>query len=122
MPMPWRMAAGRMASPASAKKVRPLGCTMIWNGPAAAVAAVMLSISSGLFDVVSEGIVPSNQTPLGALPARFRRPRFLIVGCGDVGLRAARMLPARSRVLALTSSPARIPELRAAGVVPLQGD
>ena len=66
--------------------------------------------------------MPSNQTPLGALPARFRRPRFLIVGCGDVGLRAARMLPARSRVLALTSSPARIPELRAAGVVPLQGD
>ncbi|MFZ9254286.1 MAG: SDR family NAD(P)-dependent oxidoreductase, partial [Hylemonella sp.] len=33
--------------------------------------------------------MPSNQTPLGALPARFRRPRVLIVGCGDVGLRVA---------------------------------
>ena len=26
---------------------------------------------------------------LGALPARFRRERVLIVGCGDVGLRCA---------------------------------
>ena len=27
---------------------------------------------------------------LGALPARFRRERLLIVGCGDVGMRVAR--------------------------------
>jgi nucleoside-diphosphate-sugar epimerase len=32
------------------------------------------------------------------------------------------MLPARTRVLALTSSPERVPELRAAGIMPLQGD
>jgi hypothetical protein len=30
-------------------------------------------------------ILPSNQSPLGALPARFRRERLLIVGHGDVG-------------------------------------
>ncbi|MBL0917924.1 MAG: NAD-dependent epimerase/dehydratase family protein [Hydrogenophaga sp.] len=61
---------------------------------------------------------------LGALPARFRRERVLIVGCGDVGLRAARELGAgrRSRVLALTSSPARAPALRGAGITPLVGN
>ena len=66
--------------------------------------------------------MPSNQTPLGALPARFRRTRLLIVGCGDVGLRVARALPPGVRVLALTSSPGRVPQLRAAGIVPLQGN
>ena len=58
----------------------------------------------------------------GALPARFRRQRLLIVGCGDVGLRVARQLPGRVRVLALTSSPERVPELRALGITPLVGD
>ena len=70
---------------------------------------------------------------LGALPARFRRQRVLIVGCGDVGLRVARVLQGagggtrtgiaatavphapRVRVLALTSSPDRVALLRAAG-------
>ncbi|MBS0507900.1 MAG: NAD-dependent epimerase/dehydratase family protein [Proteobacteria bacterium] len=66
--------------------------------------------------------MPSNQNPLGALPARFRRQRLLIIGCGDVGLRVARGLPARLRVLALTSSPARVRELRAAGITPLLGN
>lgn len=47
---------------------------------------------------------------------------LLIVGCGDVGLRVARLVGARWRVLALTSSPGRIDVLRAAGVVPLLGD
>ncbi|MGQ3002947.1 MAG: SDR family oxidoreductase [Hydrogenophaga sp.] len=61
---------------------------------------------------------------LGALPARFRRERVLIVGCGDVGQRAARVLGggARARLLALTSSAARGPELRALGITPLQGN
>jgi nucleoside-diphosphate-sugar epimerase len=61
---------------------------------------------------------------LGALPARFRRERVLIVGCGDVGLRTAQNLGQgqRARLLALTSSPARAPLLRAAGITPLQGD
>jgi len=72
--------------------------------------------------------LPSNQNPLGALPARFRRQRLLIVGCGDVGLRVVRALRHLSihvrgpRVLALTSSAARVPELRAAGVTPLVGN
>lgn len=69
--------------------------------------------------------MPSNQNPLGALPARFRRQRVLIVGCGDVGLRVARALGAggpRPRVLALTSTAARVPALRAAGITPLVGN
>lgn len=47
---------------------------------------------------------------------------LLIVGCGDVGVRVARLVAARWRVLALTSTPLRRAELRAAGVVPLLGD
>ena len=66
--------------------------------------------------------MPSNQNPLGALPARFRRERVLIVGCGDVGLRVVRELPARVRVLALTSSPQRVTELRTLGITPLKGN
>lgn len=60
--------------------------------------------------------------PLGALPARFRRGRLLVVGCGDVGLRVLRQLGGRMQVLALTSSASRVPALRAAGAVPLVGD
>lgn len=82
---------------------------------------------------------------LGALPARFRRERVLIVGCGDVGLRSARALGAlavavvapgasasgpaasqgargRVRLFALTSTPARVAGLRAAGITPLAGN
>jgi nucleoside-diphosphate-sugar epimerase len=66
--------------------------------------------------------LPSNQSPLGALPARFRRERVLIVGCGDVGLRVARALPARARLLALTSSPERVELLRSRGITPLHGN
>ncbi len=66
--------------------------------------------------------MPSNQTPLGALPARFRRPRLLIIGCGDVGLRVVRELAGRGRALALTSSPERLPQLRKHGLVPLVGN
>lgn len=55
------------------------------------------------------------------MPARFRRQRVLIVGCGDVGLRAARAMPT-VRVLALTSSPDRCAALRAQGIVPLVGN
>ena len=59
---------------------------------------------------------------MGALPARFRRQRLLIVGCGDVGLRVARLLPARVRVLALTASAGRIDELRGKSITPLLGN
>ncbi len=56
------------------------------------------------------------------MPARFRRQRVLIVGCGDIGLRVAASLQARMRVLALTSSAARLPELRSRAIVPLLGN
>jgi len=59
---------------------------------------------------------------LPALPARFRRERVLLVGCGDVGLRVASQLGARVRVLALTSQAARVAELRARGITPLVGN
>lgn len=61
---------------------------------------------------------------MGALPARFRRERVLVVGCGDVGLRCVRELGAgkRTRVLALTSSAQRVSALRRAGVTPLIGN
>lgn len=66
--------------------------------------------------------MPSNQSPLGALPSRFRRQRVLIVGCGDVGLRVARLLTPRVNLLALTSSPERWPGLRARNITPLAGN
>ncbi len=65
---------------------------------------------------------------LGALPSRFRRARVLIVGCGDVGQRAARLLQGASpdqprvRVLALTSSADQVAPLRARGITPLRGN
>lgn len=59
---------------------------------------------------------------LVARPTRFHRPVLLIVGCGDVGLRVARLMSPRWRVLALTSTAERAPLLRAAGAVPLLGN
>ena len=47
---------------------------------------------------------------------------MLIVGCGDVGMRVVQLLRGRWQLLALTSSPARCTELRAAGAVPLIGN
>ncbi|MBC8750206.1 nucleoside-diphosphate-sugar epimerase [Paraburkholderia sp. WC7.3g] len=52
----------------------------------------------------------------------LRRPRVLIVGCGDVGMRCVPLLRPRAHVFALTSHAGRCDELRAAGVTPLVGD
>ena len=52
----------------------------------------------------------------------FGRPRLLIVGCGDVGMRLLPLLAGRFRVFALTSQPERCAELRAAGAVPVVAD
>ncbi len=58
-----------------------------------------------------------------SLPSsRMRRPRLLIVGCGDIGLRVARLLRGRYTLLALTTQAARSAELRSLGIVPLIGD
>ena len=65
--------------------------------------------------------MPSNQSPLGALPSRFKRERLLIIGCGDVGQRVVRV-QRHVRVLALTSSPDRVVALRAQGVMPVVGN
>ncbi|MBU6257417.1 MAG: NAD(P)H-binding protein [Burkholderiales bacterium] len=54
--------------------------------------------------------------------AAARRPTLLVVGCGDIGCRVLRLLRSRWRLLALTSSPARAPTLRAQGALPLVGD
>jgi nucleoside-diphosphate-sugar epimerase len=48
--------------------------------------------------------------------------RLLIIGCGDVALRAVPQLCQRYRIYALTHSHARVPLLRAHGVVPIAGD
>jgi nucleoside-diphosphate-sugar epimerase len=60
--------------------------------------------------------------PLFSLVRRAMRPTLLIVGCGDVGLRVIKLLQGRWRVLALTSSPSRVTELRAVGARPLVGN
>ena len=60
---------------------------------------------------------------INALQPRTRRrlgkPRLLIVGCGDVGMRLVPLLQDRYRVFALTSQPDRCAALRAAGATPL---
>jgi nucleoside-diphosphate-sugar epimerase len=53
---------------------------------------------------------------------RFNKPRLLIVGCGDVGMRLLPLVRARFRVFAVTSQPARCAELRAAGAIPIVAD
>ena len=55
-------------------------------------------------------------------PRRFARPSLLIVGCGDIGLRVAKLLGGRYRIVGMTSDPQRAGVLRAAGVVPLVGN
>ncbi|MGZ8288549.1 MAG: NAD-binding protein [Telluria sp.] len=53
---------------------------------------------------------------------QYGRPRLLVVGCGDVGMRLLPLVRGRFRVFALTSNPERCAELRAAGAVPVIGD
>jgi nucleoside-diphosphate-sugar epimerase len=55
--------------------------------------------------------------------AASRGPRsLLIVGCGDIGCRVLKLLHRQWRLLALTSSPERLPVLRQLGAVPLLGN
>ena len=53
---------------------------------------------------------------------KLGRPRLLIVGCGDVGMRLLPLLTRHFRVYATTSQPARRAELSALGAVPLLVD
>ncbi len=66
--------------------------------------------------------MPVLAATLGALPARFRRQRVLVVGCGDIGLRVAQIMRPRVLLRALTSSPRRVDELRSRGITPLPGN
>jgi nucleoside-diphosphate-sugar epimerase len=50
------------------------------------------------------------------------RPRLLILGCGDVGMRLLALLKQRFRIFAVTSQPQRVAVLRAAGAVPVVAD
>lgn len=53
---------------------------------------------------------------------KFKRPRLLIVGCGDIGLRLLPLVRARFRVFAVTRNAAGCAALRAAGAVPVVAD
>ncbi|RCS59189.1 NAD-dependent epimerase/dehydratase family protein [Parvibium lacunae] len=56
---------------------------------------------------------------------KFGRPRILLVGCGDVGLRLLPLLAPRYRVFALTRQGLHSPAaaaIRAAGGIPIYGD
>ncbi|MDP5008373.1 MAG: SDR family oxidoreductase [Glaciimonas sp.] len=53
---------------------------------------------------------------------KFNKPRLLILGCGDVGMRLLPLLQQRFRVFAITSQVARCAELRAAGAIPIVAD
>ena len=59
---------------------------------------------------------------LRALPRRFRRERLLIVGCGDIGQRIARLVEGRWRVFGIVRSEASAQRVRAAGAVALLDD
>jgi nucleoside-diphosphate-sugar epimerase len=50
------------------------------------------------------------------------RPRLLLVGCGDVGMRLLPLLAPRFRVFAVTRDADRVAELRALGAVPIVAD
>ena len=56
------------------------------------------------------------------LTQKIGRPRLLIIGCGDIGMRLLPLVCARFRVFAVTSSPQRCAELRAAGAIPIVAD
>jgi hypothetical protein len=99
------MAAARMVSAPWVANWRPLGWTVIWW---VELAVSVMTFWLSLAAVTGRGcccacllqcVKTSREKttfhfafkpkPLGALPARFRRQRLLIVGCGDVGLRVA---------------------------------
>lgn len=52
----------------------------------------------------------------------FGKPRILIIGCGDIGMRVAKQLFQSHRVFALTSQKTRFQELRDVGAIPILGD
>ena len=82
--------------------------------------ALSIKYTSFIFDGVRA--LSLLHASLGALPSRFRRPRILVLGCGDVGLRALPQLVKHARVMVLTSSAHKLEQFRAKGVTPLLGN
>lgn len=54
--------------------------------------------------------------------SKLGRPRILIVGCGDVGMRCIPLLRSRFRVFAMTRDAERVAALRQAGAVAVRAD
>ena len=66
---------------------------------------------------------PAPAPASAATPARkLGKPRLLILGCGDVGMRLLPLVRERFRVFAVTSQPARCADLHAAGAIPIVAD
>lgn len=57
-----------------------------------------------------------------SLMKSFGKPRILIIGCGDIGLRVAKQLSKHYRVFALTSQKSRFSELIQSGALPILGN
>ncbi len=53
---------------------------------------------------------------------QFGKPRLLILGCGDIGMRLLPLLRNRFRIFAVTRQAERCAELRAAGASPIIAD
>lgn len=53
---------------------------------------------------------------------KFCKPRLLIIGCGDIGMRLLPLVRERFRVFAVTTQLARGSQLRAAGAIPIFAD
>jgi nucleoside-diphosphate-sugar epimerase len=53
---------------------------------------------------------------------KLGKPRLLVLGCGDVGMRLLPLLRDRFRIFAVTSQESRREELRAAGAIPILAD
>lgn len=53
---------------------------------------------------------------------KFKKPRLLIIGCGDIGMRLLPLLASRYRIFAVTHGNLQQAQIRAAGAVPLQAD
>lgn len=53
---------------------------------------------------------------------KFGKPRLLILGCGNVGMRLLPLLRDRFRIFAVTTQASRQEELRAAGAIPVIAD
>ncbi len=64
----------------------------------------------------------TRRTHYRSLPRRFRRPRVLVLGCGDVGLRFARAVSGRMRVIGVVRRADAAGAVRATGAVPIRAD